>query len=81
MLFNLTTGETKAIDPGRQVVAPIEWSPDGNYLLIREGEGSHVPYGCYWVYRISDSSWLPLQDLGVGGLPPNWIQVEDDPKR
>jgi hypothetical protein len=78
MLFNLTTGEAKAIDPNRQVVAPVEWSPDGKYLLIREGEGSNVPYGCYWAYRISDSSWLPLQDLGVGGLLPNWVKLEGE---
>jgi hypothetical protein len=79
MLFNLTTRETKAIDPGKEVIAPVEWSPDGKYLLILEGKGSHVPYGCYWVYRISDSSWFPLRDLGVGGFEPNWIKLEGDP--
>jgi WD40 repeat protein len=74
VLFNLATREAKPIDPGHEVIAPIEWSPDGKYLLLREGEGSHVPYGCYWVYRISDSAWLPLQDLGVGGGRPNWMR-------
>jgi hypothetical protein len=79
MLLNLQTRETKAIDPGHMVNRPMEWSPDGKYLLVDEGEGSHLPYGCYWVYRVSDSAWLALQDLGVGGLPPNWIQLGSEP--
>jgi hypothetical protein len=79
MLLNLRTRETKTIDPGHTVNRPMEWSPDGKYLLVDEGEGSHVPYGCYWVYRVSDSAWLALQDLGVGGLPPNWIQLGSEP--
>ncbi len=53
---------------------PIEWSPDGRYLLIYEGQGSHVPYGCIWVYRVSDGAFVPIPNYGVGGPRPHWIQ-------
>jgi hypothetical protein len=75
VLLSTATGERKTIDPGYEVIAPIEWSPDGKDLLVREGMGSHVPYGCYWIYRISDGAFEPLQDLGVAGPRPHWITL------
>ena len=38
MLLDLSTGKTSAIDPGFEIPSPIEWSPDGSYLLIPEGK-------------------------------------------
>lgn len=73
-LLNVSSGESKHIDPGKKMSTPIEWSPDGRYLLIYEGQGSHVPYGCIWVYRVSDGAFVPIPNYGVGGPRPHWIQ-------
>lgn len=78
VLLNVTTGQTRLIDPGRQVLSPVEWSPDGRYLLIAEGQGCHVPFGCLWVYRVSDGSFAPILSFGSAGRPPHWIQVRSD---
>ena len=75
VLLNVATREEKMIDPGYEVLGPLEWSPDGKYLLILEGRGSHVPYGMRWAYRISDSAYVPLRDQGVGGPLPHWIRL------
>jgi WD40 repeat protein len=74
-LLNFASGESRHIDPGRGTDTPLEWSPDGKYLLILEGEGSHVPYGCLWVYRISDGAFVPIPNYGVGGPRARWIQL------
>ena len=76
MLLELSTGTMSAIDPGIEVLAPIEWSPDGRYLLLAEGEGGHVPYGCYWVYRISDKAFFPMCDYHIINPLPFWMQNE-----
>ena len=74
-LLNTSTREVKVIDKGHRVLSPIEWSPDGKYVLIQEGEGSHVPYGCLWVYRISDGAFAPIPYYGIGGPRPQWIRL------
>jgi hypothetical protein len=75
-LLNALTGESKLIDPGKRMRSPLEWSPDGAYLLIPESEGSHVPYGCLWVYRVSDGGFVPIPNYGMAGPAPHWIQLE-----
>ncbi len=74
-LLQVSTGKTMAIDPGFEIPSAIEWSPDGRYLLIPEGEGSHVPYGCHWVYRLSDGAFYPVCDFHMINPLPNWIEV------
>jgi dipeptidyl aminopeptidase/acylaminoacyl peptidase len=74
-LLNVSSGESKRINPGKKTSTPLEWSPDSKYLLILEGEGSHVPYGCLWVYRISDGAFVPIPNYGVGGPRAHWIQL------
>jgi Tol biopolymer transport system component len=74
-LLNLSGGESKRIDPGKKTSTPLEWSPDGKYLLIAEGTGSHVWYGCLWVYRVSDGAFVPIPNYGVGGPRAHWIQL------
>ena len=64
-LLNLSGRYIRLIDPGKQIRSPIEWSPDGKYLLIAEQQGSHVYEGCLWVYRISEGAWAPFPDYGV----------------
>jgi len=75
-LLNLDTGRSQVIDPGRESVMPLEWSPDGKYILLREGAGSHVVLGAFWVYRVSDAAFWPVLGLGTPGLFPNWIQAK-----
>ena len=75
MLLELSTGEIAAIDPGFEIDSTMEWSPDGSYLLIPEGEGGHVPYGCHWVYRISDKAFFPVCDYHLINPLPFWIQT------
>ena len=74
-LLNVTTGESKPIDREHGTGSPLEWSPEGEYLLIVEGRGSHVPYGSLWVYRISDSAFAHIPDSSSGGPAFQWIQV------
>jgi Tol biopolymer transport system component len=74
-LLNVASGKSRRIDPGKKTATPIEWSPDGKYLLILEGEGSHVLYGCLWVYRISDGAFVPIPNYGKGGPRAHWIQL------
>jgi hypothetical protein len=40
VLLNVTTGQTRLIDPGRALLAPVEWSPDGRYLLSQKDRGA-----------------------------------------
>ena len=75
MLLELSTGKISAIDPGFQIPSAMEWSPDGSYLLIPEGQGTHVPYGCHWVYRISDRAFFPVCDYPLINPLPFWIQT------
>ena len=75
MLLELTTGKISAIDPGFEIPSAMEWSPDGSYLLIPEGQGTHVPYGCHWVYRISDRAFFPVCDNHLINPFPFWIQT------
>jgi hypothetical protein len=74
-LFSVKTGQLKEIDPGQRTGSPLEWSPDGKYLLIRETEDSHVPYGCLWVYRVADAAFVPIPGYGVAGPRPQWVQL------
>jgi Tol biopolymer transport system component len=76
-LLNVATGESKVINPGKPTGSVLEWSPDGKYLLIPEGEGSHVPYGCLWVYRVSDGAFVPILRYGMTNSTPHWIQLQD----
>ena len=75
-LLNVSSGESKLIDPGKKVNAPLEWSPDGKYLIVAEEQGSHVYEGCLWVYRVSDGAWAPFPDYGVFAKRWYWIQLE-----
>ena len=79
-ILDLGTGKSTTIDEGKKSGRPVEWSPDGRYLLISETEGSHVPYGCLWIYRVSDRSWFPVLHYGTAGPPPQWIQLADRSK-
>lgn len=72
-LLDLTTGKSTTIDPGRESGTSPQWSPDGRYLLIGETAGSHVAYGCEWVYDVVNRTWMPLDRYGVGGT--QWIQL------
>jgi hypothetical protein len=74
-LINVATGKSTTIDPGRGTGSEIKWSPDSRYLLIGEGEGSHVPYGCLWIYRVSDGAWVPIPGYGIASPHPEWIQL------
>src|SRR5579884_4071739 len=74
-LLNLATGKWRLIDPKHQTGRAPEWSPDGRYLLLEEDEGSHVPYGCVWVHRLSDGAYVPLLYYGTADLGPRWIQL------
>ncbi|HEV8039241.1 MAG TPA: hypothetical protein VGP62_10295 [Bryobacteraceae bacterium] len=75
-LLNPSTGESKRIDPGKQMQWLPKWSPDGKYLLVPEGEGSHVVYGCLWVYRVSDGAWAPLPDFNPFMQEWYWIELQ-----
>lgn len=68
-ILNLKTNDRSLIDPRHGVAGPVEWSPDGRFLIVHEIEGSHAPYGCYWVFRLSDAAWLPIQYFGINGYP------------
>jgi len=74
-LLNVSSGESKLIDPGKKVNAPLEWSPDGEYLIVAEEQGSHVYEGCLWVYRVSDGTWAAFPDYGVFAKRWYWIQL------
>jgi hypothetical protein len=74
-LLNVKTGEKRLIDKNHKTRRQMEWSPDGKYLLIAEGEGTHVPYGCLWVYRVSDGAFVPIPYYGMGKPLPHWIQL------
>ena len=74
-LLNVSSGESKLIDPGKKVNAPLEWSPDGQYLIVAEEQGSHVYEGCLWIYRVSDGAWAPFPDYGVFAKRWYWIQL------
>jgi hypothetical protein len=76
-LLNPSTGVSKLIDPGKEMLWPPKWSPDGKYLLVPEGRGSHVVDGCLWVYRISDGAWAPVPDSGA--LLAEWYWIEMGP--
>lgn len=76
-LLNVANGETRRIDQGHEVLSAVEWSPDGKYVLLREGQGSHVPYGCLWVYRITDGAFVPIPYYGMAAPHPHWIQLDD----
>jgi hypothetical protein len=73
-LVNLRTGESKRIDPGRKMLSAPKWSPDGKYILVPEGYGSHVIGGCLWIYRVADGAWVPLPDLA--SWPTEWYWIE-----
>ena len=76
-LLNVASGKSRRIDPGKKTGTPLEWSPDGKYLLILEGQGSHVWYGCLWVYRVSDGAFVPIPNgYGTGGPHAQWIQLD-----
>jgi len=73
-LLEWSTGKVSAIDPGFKIPGAMEWSPDGKYLLIPEGEGSHVEYGCHWVKRISDAAFFPVCKFRITNPLPVWFQ-------
>jgi WD40 repeat protein len=75
-ILELSTGEVTLIDPGKQNGSPLEWSPDGKLLLVPESSGSHVPFGCLWVYRVADGAWAPIPDnYGIAGPRPHWVEL------
>ena len=75
-VLDLATGKSRVIDPSHETYVPVEWSPDGRYLFILEGKGSHVPYGCIWVFKIATDSFFPIPSYGVGRPQPGWLQLE-----
>lgn len=74
-ILDIRTGHLVVIDPGKRSARPVEWSPDGRYLLITEADGSHVPYGCVWICKLSAMSWMPIPYYGIGGPSPQWINL------
>ena len=77
-VLTVATGQLEVVDPGKRSNRPVEWSPDGRYLLIAEADGSHVPYGCLWVYQLAKKRWMAIPSYGIGGIAPQWIQLSDD---
>ncbi len=77
VLLNAESGRTLLIDPGQKVYMPLEWSPDGRYLLIREGQPSPIPFVAYWVYRLSDGAYFPLPAIFAAGEFANWIYYQE----
>lgn len=73
-LFDVAARRVEKIDPGKGTGRPLEWSPDGRYLLVSEAEGSHYPYGCLWVLRVADRAFTPIVGYGQGGPHPQWLQ-------
>jgi Tol biopolymer transport system component len=68
-LLNVATGASKIINPGKPTGSVLEWSPDGKYLLIPEGEGSHVPYGC--PVGVSRLRWCVCSNSALRNDEPN----------
>ncbi len=77
VLLNLATGDSKVVDTGKQAAFPIEWSPEGKYLLIRAG--NDISYGGRpRVYRVSDGAWAPaVPDYMTVGLHWHWIEMQN----
>ena len=76
-LLDLTTGKSHVVDPDQKTnMQPVEWSPDGRYIAFVEAEGSHVPYGCLWVYRVSDGSFVAIPGWGIGPAV-HWVSLGD----
>lgn len=82
-LLNVTTGASAAFETGKDSAFPIEWSPDGKYLLISAGN-DFVYGGSPRIYRISDGAWAPAPALQDGHLGPgmhwHWVQMETPAK-
>lgn len=74
-ILTVKTGEIVILDPGRRSNRSVDWSPDGNYVLVTETDGSHVPFGCLWICRVADQAWTPIMNYGVAGPAPQWIQT------
>ncbi len=72
-ILNVSTGARTLIDKGNQGGTPLEWSPDGKYLLVPEGANW---LGYLWVYRVADSAWYPIPDhYGLAGPHPRWVEL------
>jgi hypothetical protein len=78
-ILTVATGQILNLDSGKRLNRSIDWSPDGNYVLVAEAEGSHVPYGCLWVCRVADQAWTPVLSYGTAGTAPQWIQAGGAP--
>lgn len=76
-LLNLATGSSKMVDAGKEGAFPLEWSPDGKYLLIRAG--NDISYGGRaWIYRPSDGAWVPATAVYLSaGLHWHWLQTSN----
>jgi hypothetical protein len=72
-ILNVATGVRTLIDGGNQSGSPLEWSPDGKYLLVPEGGDW---FGHLWVYRVADRAWYPIPDhYGMAGPGPRWVEL------
>jgi len=82
-LLNVTTGASTGFETGKDSAFPIEWSPDGKYLLVSAGN-DFVYGGSPWIYRTSDGAWAPAPALQDGHLGPgmhwHWVQMETPAK-
>ena len=74
-LLNLATGASRRIDAGQTSGFPIEWSPAGEYLLIRKQQALPLYEGRLWVYRISDGTWAPLPYTATPLLQWHWFHM------
>jgi WD40 repeat protein len=72
-LFNIATGQSKIIDAGGKAIAPLDWSPDGKYLLLLEQRGFVVRFG---VYRVSDGAFASLPAYSMRAGTEQWIQLK-----
>jgi Tol biopolymer transport system component len=67
-LFNVVTGQSRIIDPAGKTIAPLDWSPDGKYLLLLEDRG--------FVYRVSDGAFASLPAYSMRAGTEQWIQLK-----
>jgi WD40 repeat protein len=80
-LYDVTTGMHRVIIPEAQMLGlPLEWSPDGSYLLLPERRLSvytSITYGRLTVYRLRDAAVTFIYDYGIIGGHASWVRKEN----
>jgi WD40 repeat protein len=76
-LLNLSTGERKTVRAGHKMLGtPLEWSPNGEYLLLAERRPPlpFTSYGHLVVFRVADGAAAFVEDYGVSEWTAHWFQ-------